>query len=102
LKPPSTQGIRQVKTTDLNPVYLFVAPPSMSALCARLRGRGSDEESAIQKRLAMCLKEIEYAKEPNVHDIVIINDDLDKAYESFKKVALGEKIVGDVLPSLDD
>ena len=50
----------------------------------------------------MCLKEIEYAKEPNVHDIVIINDDLDKAYESFKKVALGEKIVGDVLPPLDD
>jgi guanylate kinase len=50
----------------------------------------------------MCLKEIQYAKEPNVHDVVIINDDLDKAYESFKKVALGEKIAGDVLPPLDD
>jgi guanylate kinase len=96
------QGIRQVKTTDLKPVYLFISPPSMSALRARLRGRGSDAESAIQKRLAICLKEIEYAKEPNVHDIVIINDDLDIAYESFKKVALGERITGDVLPPLDD
>jgi len=96
------QGIRQVKATDLNPVYLFVAPPSMNALRARLKGRGSDTESAIQKRLAMCLKEIEYAKEPDVHDIVIVNDDLDKAYESFKKVALGERIIGDVLPPLDD
>jgi guanylate kinase len=91
-----------VKATDLNPVYLFVAPPSMNALRTRLRGRGSDGEPAIQKRLAMCLKEIQYAKEPNVHDIVIINDDLDKAYESFKKIALGERIVGDVLPALDD
>jgi len=96
------QGIRQVKTTDLNPVYLFISPPSMSALRARLRGRGSDAEAAIQKRLAICLKEIEYAKEPNAHDIVIINDDLDIAYESFKKVALGERITGDVLPPLDD
>lgn len=91
-----------MKATDLNPVYLFVAPPSMSALRTRLRGRGSDEEPAIQKRLATCLKEIQYAKEPNVHDIVIINDDLDKAYESFKKIALGERIMGDVLPALDD
>jgi guanylate kinase len=98
----STQGIRQVKTTDLNPVYLFVAPPSMSALRARLCGRGSEGESAIQKRLAICLKEIEYAMEPNVHDIVIINDDFTKAYESFKKVALGERIAGDILPLLDD
>jgi len=96
------QGIRQVKTTDLNPVYLFISPPSMTELRARLRGRGTDDDASIQKRLAMSLKEIEYAKEPNAHDIVIINDDLDKAYESFKKVALGEKIVGDTLPPLDD
>jgi guanylate kinase len=96
------QGIRQMKTTDLNPVYLFISPPSMAELRARLRGRGTDDDSAIQKRLATCIKEVEYAKEPNVHDIVIINDDLDKTYESFKKVALGERIVGDVLPPLDD
>lgn len=74
----------------------------MTALRARLRGRGSDTESAIQKRLAMCMKEIEYAKEPNVHDIIIVNDDLNRAFESFKKVALGERIEGDVLPLLDD
>jgi len=91
-----------VKTTDLNPVYVFISPPSMAALRARLRGRGSDTESVIQKRLAMCLQEIEYAKEPNVHDIVIINDDLDKAYESLKRIAMGERIAGDMLPLLDD
>lgn len=56
----------------------------------------------MQKRLATALKEVEYAKEPNIHDFVIINDDLDRAYELFKKVALGEKIEGDSLPPLDD
>lgn len=96
------QGIRQLKTTDLNPVYLFISPPDMEALRSRLRGRGSEDKSAIQKRLEMCLMEIEYAKEANVHDIIIINDNLDKAYQSFKKVALGESINGDALPPLDD
>lgn len=74
----------------------------MEALRSRLRGRGSEDKSAIQKRLEMCLMEIEYAREANVHDIIIINDNLDKAYQSFKKVALGESINGDALPPLDD
>lgn len=86
----------------MNPIYLFVSPPSLSSLRARLTERGTETEASVQKRLAMALKEVEYAKEPNVHDLVIVNDDLDRAYELFKKVALGEKIAGDTLPRLDD
>lgn len=56
----------------------------------------------MQKRLATALKEIAYAQEPGVHDVVIVNDDLDRAYELFKRVALGEKMAGDELPPLDD
>ncbi|KAF8955497.1 guanylate kinase [Flammula alnicola] len=96
------QGVRQIKKTNLNPVYLFISPPSMSALRARLQQRGTESESAVQKRLTTALAEIEYAKEPNVHDLVIVNDDLDRAYELFKKVAQGEEIVGDTLPQFDD
>lgn len=104
--PPSlsnaSQGVRQVKNTDLNPVYLFISPPSLASLRDRLRGRGTETEASVQKRLNMALKEVEFAKQPNVHDMVIVNDDLDRAYELFKQVALGERISGDVLPPLDD
>ncbi|KAF7308726.1 Guanylate kinase-like domain-containing protein [Mycena chlorophos] len=96
------QGVRQIKASTLDPVYLFISPPSLAALRARLQGRGTETDASVQKRLATALKEIEYAKEPNVHDLVIVNDDLDRAYELFKKVALGEQITSDVLPPLDD
>ena len=74
----------------------------MASLRSRLQGRGTEDQASVQKRLATALKEVQYAKEPNVHDLVIINDDLDRAYELFKRVALGEKIVADALPLLDD
>ena len=73
----------------------------MQALRSRLTGRGTETEASAAKRLAMAQKEIEYAKE-GAHDIVIVNDDLDRAYELFKKVALGEEVQSDVLPPLDD
>ena len=102
--PPSKhpfQGVRQVKATDLNPVYLFVSPPSLAELRARLQGRGTETEAAVAKRLATALKEVEYAKE-GAHDLVIVNEDLDRAYEKFRRVALGEPITPDNLPPLDD
>ncbi|KAJ7760358.1 guanylate kinase/L-type calcium channel beta subunit [Mycena metata] len=96
------QGVRQIKASTLDPVYLFISPPSLAALRSRLQGRGTETDASVQKRLATALKEIEYAKEPNVHDLVIVNDDLDRAYDLFKQVALGEDIVTDPLPPLDD
>ncbi|KAL0574609.1 guanylate kinase [Marasmius crinis-equi] len=96
------QGVRQIKATDLNPVFCFIAPPSLTALRQRLQNRGTETEASVQKRLSMALKEIEYAKEPKVHEVVIVNDDVERAYQTLKKLALGEKVVGDPLPPLDD
>ncbi|KAJ6621299.1 guanylate kinase/L-type calcium channel beta subunit [Mycena sp. CBHHK59/15] len=96
------QGVRQIKASNLDPIYLFISPPSLAVLRTRLQGRGTETDASVQKRLATALKEISYAKEPNIHDLVIVNDDLDKAYELFKKVALGETIDPDTLPPLDD
>ncbi|KAF9269002.1 guanylate kinase [Marasmius fiardii PR-910] len=96
------QGVRQIKATTLNPVYCFISPPSMTALRDRLKNRGTENEASVQKRLETALKEIEYAKEPKVHNVVIVNDEVNRAYELLKRLALGEKIEGDPLPALDD
>ena len=74
----------------------------MVVLRSRLQQRGTDSNVAVQKRLETALNEIQFAKEPNVHDYIIVNDDLDRAYTLFKKVAQGEEINADSLPPLDD
>ena len=64
--------------------YVFIAPPSVEILEARLRGRGTETEQSVQKRLAQAQNELEYSKTPGVHDKIIVNDDLDKAYKEFE------------------
>jgi len=78
------EGVKQVKKTDLNARYLFLQPPSVEVLEQRLRGRGTDKEEAIRERLAQAVKELEFAKTPGVHDQIIVNDDLEKAWKEFK------------------
>ena len=56
----------------------------MEILEQRLRGRGTDSEDAIQQRLAQAKNELEYAKQPGVHDKIVVNDDLEKAWEEFR------------------
>lgn len=94
-----SQGVRQIKNTDLNPVYCFIAPPSLSTLRERLVGRGTETTAAVEKRLKTALLELEYAQLPGAHDHIIVNDDLDRAYALFKAVALGNPVTSDALPA---
>jgi len=96
------QGVRQIKNTDLNPVYCFIAPPSLSTLRERLVGRGTETTATVEKRLKTALLELEYAQLPGAHDHIIVNDDLDRAYALFKAVALGNPVTSDALPALEE
>jgi guanylate kinase len=81
------QGVKSVKASDLNAKYLFVAPPSIEDLKARLVGRGTETEESIQKRLSAAAGEMEYAN-TGAHDKIIVNKDLDVAYDEFKSFIL--------------
>lgn len=59
---------------------MFLAPPSLEVLEQRLRGRGTETEESLQKRLTQARNELEYAKQPAAHDKTVVNDDLEKAY----------------------
>ncbi len=80
-----------MKKTDLNARFLFLQPPSVEVLEQRLRGRQTDKEDAIQQRLQQATKEIEFAKTPGVHDQIIVNDDLEKAWREFKAFCVPEE-----------
>lgn len=79
------EGVKQIKQANIDARYIFISPPSIEVLEARLRGRGTEQEASIQKRLAQAQNELEYSKTPGVHDVILVNDDLDKAYEEFEK-----------------
>ncbi|KLO12694.1 guanylate kinase [Schizopora paradoxa] len=94
------QGVRQIKKTDLNPVYVFISPPSMQSLKERLVGRATDSEEQVQKRLLTAIEEMRYAH-TGAHDIILVNDSLDQTYDKFKRVAIGNgDVESDVLPNL--
>lgn len=87
----SHQGVKQIKTHPSfakTARFLFLSPPSIEVLEQRLRGRQTDKEDAIQKRLAQAHKEMEFSKTPGVHDKIVVNDDLDKAYAECKAFIL--------------
>lgn len=49
-----------MKRTDLDPLLVFVMPPSIEELERRLRARNTEEEEALQKRLETARREIEF------------------------------------------
>jgi len=70
---------------------IFISPPSMEELEKRLRGRGTDEEKVIQKRLDNAKAEMEFATK---YSFQIVNDDLEKAYHELKTVILSRTEMG--------
>ncbi len=76
------EGARQVRKTFPEAFQIFIAPPSFSELEKRIRGRGTDREQAIIKRLSRAKEEL-MAKDE--FDSVVINDELDKAILEIEK-----------------
>ncbi len=76
------KGARQVKKSFPNALMIFLSPPSFDELEERIRGRGTDSEESIQKRLSRAKEEIQAANE---FDAVIVNNNLDKTIEDVAK-----------------
>ncbi len=77
------QGAFQVREKVPDAVLIFIQVPGTDELEARLRHRGTDEEAAIQRRLANARREIELAER---YDHQILNDELDRAVHELVSV----------------
>jgi guanylate kinase len=81
------QGARQIRAAMPEAVQVFIAPPSVEALRARLVGRGTDAPEDVEARLATALEELQAEKE---FEYVVVNDRLEQATEELADIVRSE------------
>ncbi|NPV59577.1 MAG: guanylate kinase [Actinobacteria bacterium] len=81
------QGARQVREKMPDSVGIFVMPPSLEELERRLRGRGTESDSEIARRLRNAREESKAAEE---YRYVVVNDDLRRAREELCAIYVNE------------
>lgn len=86
------KGAMNIKETyGEDAVVIFVKPPSHEVLFQRLRGRQTEDDESLRKRINRAAEELTYESKC---DIVLLNDDLSEALEN------AENIIGDILQNL--
>ncbi len=81
------QGAEQVRTAQPDCITVFVLPPSRAALAERLRGRRTEADAEIARRLAEAIVDIEHARE---FEYVLINDQFERAVDDLQRILRGE------------
>jgi guanylate kinase len=77
------QGGFQVRARVPNALLVFVQVPSLEVLEGRLRARGTDDESAVHRRLVNAQRELEMAQRYDVH---VVNDDLERSVDELAAI----------------
>ncbi len=95
------QGGQQIRNSSLgrDVVSIFVLPPSIAELEARLRGRAQDSDEVIAGRMAKSRDEISHWGE---YDYVIVNKDIDQAFDEMLTILKAERMRRDRQPGLSD
>jgi guanylate kinase len=84
------QGAAAIAASEpADTVRIFILPPSMQALAARLHARAQDSEDVITRRLGRARGEIAHWAE---YDYVIVNDDVERAYAQIEAIYLAERL----------
>jgi guanylate kinase len=77
------QGARQVRTKIPQAVSIFILPPSRAALEQRLKGRSTDSDQVIQRRLRDAAEDLGHWRE---FDYVVVNDQFEQAIEDLQAI----------------
>lgn len=83
------QGGKQIRQHFSDSVLVFILPPSMDTLKARLVGRMSDHEDVIERRL---LKACDEMREYKNYNYVIVNDVLERAQRELESIVIAERL----------
>ena len=93
------QGGQQIRNSSLgrDVVSVFVLPPSIATLELRLRGRAQDSDAVIAARMEKSQSEISHWAE---YDYVLINNDLETAFDELVTILRAERMRRDRQPGL--
>ena len=85
------QGAAQIKSNYQQGVFIFILPPDYAELERRLRGRGTDNELVIQRRLKNAQQEVSQAF---WYDYLVVNDDIKTARNKIVAILTAERCRG--------
>ena len=80
-------GARQVRVSSPEAVHIMIVPPDLSTLEARLRGRGTDTDAIIERRMELVAGQLGAVGE---YDYVVVNADLEAAVASLQGILIAE------------
>jgi len=77
------QGSLQIKKKYKNSVHIFLIPPDLLTLRKRLSKRNTENESQLENRMKMAIKEISRI---NDYDYIIVSDNIDKSLKKLESI----------------
>jgi guanylate kinase len=83
------RGAAAVKKAIAGSILIFLLPPTPAELEKRLRGRGTDTEADVQRRIRRAKQEIRQAKQ---YDYLVINDSLKQAVQDFRCILRSRRL----------
>ena len=83
------QGALQIKEKMPDAVMIYILPPDYETLLSRIRGRGTETEEVIQKRMTQARGEIEVFDQ---YDYIVTNDDFDRAAHDILAILKTEQL----------
>ena len=82
-----TQGAKQLKKEKFPAIFVFVSPPSLEELRARLIKRKTESPESLEKRLSWAEKEMQ---EITNYDYHVVNENLNVAYDTLRSIIVAE------------
>jgi guanylate kinase len=89
IKDVDVQGALRIRSTFPRAVQVFIVPPSRAEIERRLRGRATDDEDTIRRRLEEADAELALWEQ---YDYLVINDDLERAVNDLTAIVRAEQL----------
>jgi len=91
------RGAKSLKEKYPDGIFVFVLPPSIDVLEARLRGRGSEKDDMLRMRLNKAMDEM---REALWYDYVIVNERIEDSLDALRSIYIAEKCKRKQVPRL--